>query len=112
MRVNLTNTCLLTLPLSLASARYCAAMLLLAIGVSLISAPVLADPPARVGRIGLVEGNVSFYTIKIVAGKMRGLIIPLPAKIRFGRTLPAAPKSALARRPCGWMPIALLTLRM
>jgi hypothetical protein len=80
MRVNLTNTSLLTLPLSLASARYCAAMLFLAIGVSLISAPVLADPPARVGRIGLVEGNVSFYTDKDSGWQNARLNYPVTSK--------------------------------
>ncbi len=60
--------------------RYYTAMLFLAFGASLISSPTFADPPARVGRIGLVEGDVSFYTDKESGWKKARLNYPVTSK--------------------------------
>ena len=68
---------------SLFDMRFCAALLFLAIGASLISQPAFAnqaEPPARVGRIGLVEGDVSFYRDKENGWQKARLNFPVTSK--------------------------------
>jgi hypothetical protein len=58
----------------------CTAILMASIASAVIATPALADPPARVGRIGLVEGDVSFYNDKTEGWRQARLNFPVTSK--------------------------------